>query len=130
MAYFTTLLSSVGTSVAANLSWLSGRITTAIITSSAATSSGDFIVQVSLDDAQRIASSLATWVGLSSNSMIQQSLPVIHYSASSVFPSGSSTLNECVYVPIPGPIAGIRLSSSSLASGTTIKLQVLQGEAW
>lgn len=126
MTYSTVTLSSVGSSPAANLNWIGGKVTTAIAYSNANTSSGDFIVQITMDDLQR--SSSPQWFGLSSNTYAQESLPVIHYSASSVFPSGSSAANECVYMPIPGPVAAIRLNSSSVASGTTITMKVIQGD--
>jgi hypothetical protein len=61
---------------------------------------------------------------------ILQNLPTIHYSASAVFPSGSSAVNECVYIPIPGPICGLRLSSSSIAAGSNVFLKVVSGEGW
>jgi hypothetical protein len=43
------------------------------------------------------------------------------YSASSIFPDG-------VYIPLPGPIAAVRMNSSALTNGFTMR--VLQGEGW
>ena len=128
MTYATVTLSSVGTSSPINLNWLGGlKPTLAVVTSSGTGSSADFIVQGTLSDAQRVASSLAIWFGLSS-AVSAGNFPAFHYASSNAFPGGSSTVPECVFLPIPPAIAGLRLSSTAIAAGTTLTLQVNQGE--
>lgn len=126
MTYATVTLSSVGTSPAVNLNWIGGKPTTAVVFSSASGSaSGDFFVQFTLDDSQR--SSSPTWFGFSSNSYNIETGAAAHYNSSALFPGSSQ--GECLYVPIPGPVAGIRINSTGLASGSII-MKVVQGEGW
>jgi hypothetical protein len=125
MPYQTVTLSSVGTSPPVALSWISGKHTTATVTASSSGATGDFIVQFTMQDLQR--SSLPTWIGLSSNSYAITNAAATHYSIANVFPNGSSGgTGECVYLPIPGPIAGLRLSSTTISG--TLNLSVIQGE--
>ena len=121
MTYATVTLSSVGTSPVVNLNWIGGKPTTVNVVSSAAGSSGAVVIQYSMDDPQRVASSLAAWFGFSSNTFSVESSPGTIYSASSIFPDG-------VYIPIPGPVPAIRMNSSALTNGFTMR--VVQGEAW
>jgi hypothetical protein len=131
MPYAVITLSSVGTSPIANMNWRGGSPVSGIVTSSAVTSSADFIIQYSLDDPQLVSSSLAVWVSLSSNpAVINSTLSALHYSASAAFPSGSSAAPDCVSFSIPGPVAALRLSSSSIAAGTNLFFRLIQGEAW
>lgn len=127
MTYVTVTLSSVGTSPPVSLNWIGGKATTAVAIASSSGATGDFIVQFTMDDLQR--SSSPTWIGFSSNSYAVENAAAAHYSVANTFPSGSTgSGGECVYVPIPGPIAGLRLSSTAISG--TLNLKVIQGEGW
>ncbi len=118
MGLFAASLSSAGTTIASNLSWVGGKNTSVAVTIGSSASSGDFIVQMTLDDLQRSSSPL--WIGLSSESLFAPgSAPALHYAASAIFPDG-------VRIFIPGPVGGIRLNSTSLTGTLTLRCQ--QGE--
>jgi hypothetical protein len=129
MPITTVTLSSVGTSPPISCNWRGGKPATVVAVAGTSTSSADFIVQFTLDDAQIANSSSPTWFGFSSNSFSIENAAAIHYSASSAFP-GSSGVPECVFIPLNGPVAGLRLSSTSMASGASVQLKLLSGEGW
>jgi len=127
MTIATVTLSSVGTSNPVALNWIGGKPATATVTASSSGATGDFIVQFSMDDLQRSSSPI--WIGLSSNSYNIENGVAAHYSAANVFPNGSSGgTGEALYIPIPGPIAALRLSSTTISG--TLNLKVLQGDGW
>jgi hypothetical protein len=119
MPYATVTLSSVGTSPPVNLNWRGGKPATVVVVSSASGSSGSVVVQFTLDDLQ--LSSSPTWFGFSSNTYSIDFLSGTIYNASAIFPDG-------VYVPIPTPVAAVRINSSALSQGFTMK--VIQGDGW
>jgi hypothetical protein len=90
--------------------------------SSSSGSSADFTVQYSLQDLQLVGgASAATWFNFSSNTYAIDSTGGVHYSAASIFPDG-------VYIPLPVPVAAVRLNSTSIAASNTLTLFLLQGE--
>lgn len=123
MTYATVTLSSVGTSPPVNLNWIGGKPTTLTVSASATGLVGTVIVQYSLDDSQRISSSLISWYGFSSNTYSIDALQATVYTTSTIFPDG-------IYVPIPTPVAAVRMNSSALAASTTLTMKVVQGEGW
>ena len=123
MPYATVTLSSVGNSPIVNLNWRGGKPTTAVAVAGSSTTSADFIIQFTMDDSMIAGSTVPTWFGFSSNTFSIEDSP-----ASSVFP-GTSGVPECVFIPLNGPVAGLRLSSTSIGSGSVV-LKVIQGEGW
>jgi len=93
----TVTLSSVGTSRPVNLDWESGRYVSFAVSSTGSA----YFVEGTLDDLQLQAT--PTWFTLSSSSL-----------------TASSSLN--LYI---GPLAGIRLNSTTSAG--TLSLRILQG---
>jgi hypothetical protein len=117
----TVTLSSVGTSPVVNLNWIGGKPVLMNIVSSAATSSGSVVIQYSLDDPQRTASSLASWFGVSSQTYSVEAAAGTVYSASAIFPDG-------IFLPLPISPCAVRMNSSALSQGFTMR--VVQGEGW
>jgi hypothetical protein len=125
MPYETITLSSAGVpgaSGAANLNWLSGKNETISITTNTSSGTGDWIVQVSLDDIMRTPSSLVVWQGLSSNFLTGSFIPTAgyHFTSSTIYPDG-------ILIGVEWPLAAVRLNSTALSSNT-LTLKVLQGE--
>jgi hypothetical protein len=115
-------LSSVGTSPVLGLNWRGARPATLNAVSSSSGSSADFTVQYSLQDPVLAGgTSAVTWFGFSSNTFAIDSAGGVHYSAASIFPDG-------VYIPLPTPVAAVRLNSSSIAASNTLTLYLLQGD--
>ena len=114
---------NIGASPAANLNWIGGKVTTLSALTTA--SSGDFTIQYTLDDLQRVGgSSLATWSNLSTDpytTLPSSAVAGIHYTASNYVSDG-------VLFFLPGPVGAVRLNSTSLLG--TVTLKVMQGEAW
>jgi hypothetical protein len=111
---------AAGPSGIANLNWTGGRVTTLSALTTA--SSGDFTIQYTLDDVQRVQSSLVYWANFSTDSFTNlptSAVAGIHYSASSFNTDG-------VLAFIPGPVGAVRLNSTSLFGPVTLK--VMQGE--
>jgi hypothetical protein len=122
MPYATVTLTSASTNTSpvANLNWIGGKPTTATVLATSV-SSGAFTLQYTLDDLQRVPSTLVAWFGVSS--AIGQIGTI--FSASGAYPDG-------VTYTFPGPIAGLRLFSSAAnnVNNGPISLMVLQGEGW
>jgi len=109
-------VSSAGVSRACNIDWMANLATTAAFTVSASGSATDFTLQYTLDDLQR--SSSPVWFSVSSapGSSAQ------HFSNTTTFDNGG------IVVPFSYPIAGLRLSSTTLSSAAqSITLRILQG---
>jgi hypothetical protein len=106
-----------GASAVANLNWIGGKPTTVSVIPSAA-SSGAFVIQYSLDDVQRVASSAVTWSGVSS----AQGQPGTVWVA-------SASVHDGVRADFLAPVAAIRINSTALAGGT-YTLKVVQGDGW
>src|SRR5262249_22736690 len=106
-------LSSVGVSRAINLDWMSGEAVSVAIKPGASTATSDFTLQYTLDDLQ--LSSNPTWLSYSSGvgSTAQ------HFTGATVFDAG-------VGISFLNPVAGLRLSSTTLSAGS-ISMDVLQG---
>jgi hypothetical protein len=106
-------LSSVGVSRAVNLDWRSGEPVSVALKPSSSTATSDFSLQYTLDDLQ--LSSSPTWLSYSSGvgSTVQ------HFTGATVFDAG-------VGISFLNPVAGLRLSSSTLSAGN-ISMDVLQG---
>jgi hypothetical protein len=117
MALFTTTLSSAGTTIASNLNWIGGKPVTASITIGSSTSSGDCVLQFTLNDLMRTSASAVVWQGFSS----ALGAAATHFSASSIFPDG-------VLASFLSPVCAIRLNSTSVAGTWT--LAVVSGEGW
>ena len=119
----TTTSTNPGASPVVNLNWIGGKPTT--LTALTTASSGDFTIQYTLDDVQRVGgSSLAYWSNLSTDpytTLPTSAVTGIHYSASSYNTDG-------VLAFLPGPVAAVRLNSTSLLG--TLTLKVIQGEGW
>lgn len=111
MGSYTITLSSVGTSNAQNLDWMASKPVSVALTLSSTTLTADFQVQVTLDDFQNVAAASRSWVGLSTT----------HYT-SAIADAGLLLTNL-------GPVAGIRLNSTALSSGT-ITARCEQGTGW
>lgn len=122
MSYQTITLSSAGISTAANLNWIGGKPTTAVVVPGTSTSSATFTIQFTMDDPQRIAAASALWFGISSNTYSVEAGGGTTYAASSVYPDG-------IYLPFGTPIAGLRINATSLGAGSLV-MKVLQGEGW
>jgi hypothetical protein len=99
----TTTLSSVGTSRAVNLDWMSGRYVSFAVTGS---SSGSFTytVEATLDDIQQTPAASVTWFTLSSSAF-----------------TANSSINL-----FQGPLGAIRANASAISSAT-LSLRILQG---
>jgi hypothetical protein len=114
---------NVGPSAIANLNWIGGKPTTLSALTTA--SSGDFTIQYTLDDPQRLGgSSLAFWSNLSTDpytTLPSSAVAGIHYTASNFNSDG-------VLAFLPGPMGAVRLNSTSLLG--TVTLKVVQGEGW
>lgn len=115
MPNFSVTLSSVGTSAVCNLDWIGGKPTTISVTGSCSSQTADFIIQYTLDDVQRVASTSVGWVGVSSafGSLAQ------HWNGGTVYPDG-------VTIGLLSPVAAVRLNSSAFTNGT-LTLKVIQG---
>ena len=116
MPYATVTLSSVGTSPPINLTWRSGKPTSAVVIVSSLVVA-DFTIQYTLDDAQIIGSSVPVWLSFGSST----GSSATHYSSGN---SDASVAIGTVY-----PLAGIRLSSTTFTAGT-LTLKLIQGEGW
>ncbi len=121
MPYVSTVLttavsSTPGASAICAASWLGGRPTTASVIPSAATSSGVFVLQYSLDDVQRTASSLVAWSGISS----AQGQPATLFYSTTCYPDG-------VFQSFLSPVTAVRINSTNL-NGGTFTLKVIEGE--
>lgn len=129
MVYFTTQLTTAASSVpgagtVCNLNWIGGKPTTIAIYSTNAGSSIFFTLQYTLDDVQRVTSSLVYWSNLSSA-----------YSDTGVtFNSGTALASSNMSVDgltlsLLSPYAALRLNSTGMASGPLF-MKVIQGEGW
>lgn len=129
MTYFTTNLttavsSAPGASTACNLNWLGGKPTTVSVLSTAAAPAATFKIQYTLDDLQRVASSLVFWSNLSSS-----------YNDTGVTTSSGSTFNsslmsaEGIVFSFLSPMSAVRLNATGMDSGP-LTMKVLQGEGW
>jgi hypothetical protein len=110
-------LSSVGTSPPINLSWLSAKPVSALVTLATTTMSVDFTVQYTLDDFQSVTSTAVNWIGVGSS--IGSS--ITHFS--------SLNADAAVTIGFGYPIAGLRLSSTALTS-SSLTLKAIQGQGW
>jgi hypothetical protein len=110
-------LSSVGTSTPVALAYRNGVPTTVSVTASSSTG-GFWVVQTTLDDIMRTASSLVVWQGISS---APGTAPGTIYASSSSFPDG-------LLLTISGPVGAVRINSSVI--GTNLVMKVMQGESW
>lgn len=129
MTLFTTNLttavsSAPGTSTICNLNWLGGKPTTVSIFSTTASPSALFQIQYTLDDIQRVASSLVFWSNLSSS----YSDTVINVSSGSTFNSSSIPTDGIIFSFLSA-FAAVRLNSTSMGSGP-LTMKVVQGEGW
>lgn len=116
MPYITTTLSSAGTSPPINLTWRGGKPIAAVaVVSSLYT--GDFTIQYTLDDAQIAGSSVQTWLSFGSST------------GSSATHFSSLNSDASIAIGTQYPIAGLRLSSTTLSSGS-LTLKLIQGEGW
>jgi len=99
-------LSSVGTSRALNLDYMSAKYTSFAVTGS---SSGTFSVTVegALDDLQQVSAANVVWFALSTAAL-----------------TANSSIN--LY---QGPLGGIRLNSTAVSSAV-MSLRVMQGIGW
>jgi len=99
-------LSSVGTSRALNLDYMSAKYTSFAVTGS---SSGTFTytVEGTLDDLQQVAAVNVSWVAINSS---------------------ATTANSSINL-YQGPLAGIRLNASAISSAA-LTMKVLQGIGW
>src|SRR6266576_3570075 len=108
---------NIGASPVANLNWIGGKPTTLSALTTA--SSGDFTIQYTLDDPQRLGgSSLAAWSNLSTDpytTLPSSAVAGIHYTASSFGSDG-------VLAFLPGPVGAVRLNSTSLLGTVTLKV--------
>jgi len=128
MPYQTVTLSSVGTSPPGVLNWRGGKPTTLTVSAATSQAAGDFYVQFTMDDLQLVGgTSLATWFGFSSNTYSVENAPALHYNASAVFPGSSNA--ECVFIPLPSPVAAVRINSTGISAGSLV-MNVIQGEGW
>ena len=108
--------SACALSNAINLDTFSGKPTTAWVRTNSSVGSGNFTVQVTLDD----VSSASVWFGVSSTPYTIASNPGVHFVSSNIWPDG-------VFLPFTTPLGGIRLASTALSSNT-LTLKVIQGE--
>jgi hypothetical protein len=131
MVFFTTSLSCTansstpGTSNIANLNWIGGKPTTVVVAATNANSSIFYNVQYTLDDVQRVASSLVYWQNLSS----AYSDTGVSQSSGSTFASSNLDPNAGLIVSFLSPVGAIRLNSTALTAGP-LTLKVMQGEGW
>ena len=115
--FLTTAVSSTpGASAVANLNWIGGKPITASVIPSAATSSGVFELQYSLDDVMRSSSPI--WSGVSS----APGVPATVFYSTTCFPDG-------LFWSFTSPVAAIRINSTGLNCGS-FTLKVTQGEGW
>lgn len=126
MPSFTTTLTTAvagstasNTSTAANLSWLSGKPTTVILSFSSSQMTANVNVQYTLDDIQIIPSTGVNWLKVASTAA---STTVAAYTAAGWFDTGAM-------ISFLNPIAAVRAYSTAISSGT-VTMQVLQGEGW
>ena len=113
----TAVSSAPGASAIAEMSWLGGRPATASVTvPSVASTSASFVVQYTLDDVMRVASTTVLWLGVSS----AQGQAGTVWNATSIGQDG-------VLVSFLSPVAAVRVNSTQLTGGP-ITLKVLQGE--
>ncbi len=128
MPYFTQTISTATSSTpgfqpAANLNWIGGKPTTISLTFTSSTATNDVVVQYTLDDLQRVASSLVVWNSLSSGGSI-----VIN--ATSPFHFASTTWSDNAFTAHAlSPIAAVRMGSTTMGGGSAT-LKVIQGEGW
>src|SRR5277367_6790260 len=117
MTYFTTTLTSAGganpgASTACNLNWIGGKATTVSVYSTNTGSSIAFNIQYTLDDLQRVQSSLVLWQNLSS----AYSDTGITQGTGATFGS-SSIVNDGLLVSLLSPFAAVRLNSTNVNGG-------------
>ena len=120
MPYFSTTLTTAvssmpGASAICNVDRIGGKPTSASVIPSAG-SSGAFVLQYSLDDVMRTASTSVTWSGVSS----AQGQAGTVWVASAVPVDG-------VLQTFLAPVSAVRINSTALAGGT-LTLKVNQGE--
>ena len=120
----TLTLSSPGVTSASNVNGQFGGkpISVAVIPGSS-TQNTDFTIQYTLDDISLVKSSLVVWSGVyvsTALGIIGQ--PATHFTSTGSFPDGVS-------YSFLSPVAGLRLSSTAISSGS-ITMKVLQGEGW
>ena len=106
----TTTLSSIGVSAPINLDWRTAGPITAVVTLGSTTLTSDYTVQFTIDDAQ--LGQPLTWIDYGS------SAGATHYTEASA-----------VALSFLNPIAGLRISSTALSSGS-ITLKTIQAQGW
>src|SRR5260221_13158824 len=117
MPLFAASLSSAGVTAVSNLNLIGGKSISASITIGSSTSSGDAILQYTLQDIMKTSASAVIWQGVSS----AQGQPATHFSASHIYPDGE-------FFPFQTPLGALRLSSTSVTGTWT--LLVAEGEGW
>ncbi len=131
MVYFTTSVTTAASSVpgagtVCNLNWIGGKPTTVSVFSTNSGSSISFQVQYTLDDVQRVASSLVYWQSISS----AYSDTGVTTSSGSIFTSSTvGDITNGITFSLLSPWAGVRLNSTGMASGPLF-MKVIQGEGW
>ncbi len=116
----TAVSTSPGASTVVGLNWIGGKPTTVGLSWNSSTILAVSQLQYSLDDMQRVASSLMVWNSVQSTAA--SSTPQFYGSTTS-FDTGQT-------VSFLSPIAAVRLFSTSITAGGTqfIVMKVLQGE--
>lgn len=131
MPYFSYSISTGSTfipgnsSVVANLNWIGGKPTSISLTFVSSSVTNDVTVQYTLDDVQRVASSLVVWQFLSS---------AINNNSTTAFHLASTTWSDVGFLAqFLTPIAAVRLGCTTFASTGGLgsaTLKVIQGEGW
>jgi hypothetical protein len=113
--------SNPGFQPAANLNWIGGKPTTISLTFTSSTATNDVVVQYSLDDVMRVASTSVVWGSLSSGGITNSTTP---------FHFASTTWSDNAFtVQVLSPIAAVRMGSTTMGGGSAT-LKVAQGEGW
>jgi hypothetical protein len=116
MTQTTVTLSSVGNSPPVNVSWRAGKPISAVVVVSSLVAA-DFTIQYTMQDSQVIASSLQTWLSFGSST------------GSSATHFSSANSDASIAIGTQYPMAGLRISSTTLTAGT-LTMTVLQAEGW
>jgi hypothetical protein len=116
--YSTAASTTPGASTVANLNWIGGKPTTVSVIPSAG-SSGAFVIQYSLDDPMRVASTSITWSGLGSSLGAQATVFVC-----------SASQPDGILTSFLSPVTAVRVNSTALSTAGTLTFKVAQGDGW